>query len=129
MHEKSLTISKENLQSARKSESPNTNPIYDVAIARSENTSIIGCKFVSNIPKNGVNYKPLWTLNFFGWNPLKYKELTPTTPLLVARNCCNGSTIWSEPVPRLEIDPKITAFHTRNRPSGIAVPTTIAVLH
>lgn len=34
----------EHLQSARKSERPNTNPMYDVAIARSENTSTIGCR-------------------------------------------------------------------------------------
>lgn len=38
----------EYLQSARKSERPSTNPMYDVAIARSENTSTIGCrKFVN----------------------------------------------------------------------------------
>lgn len=31
------------LQSAKKSDRPRTNPMYDVAIARSENASIIGC--------------------------------------------------------------------------------------
>lgn len=31
------------LQSATKSASPRTNPMYDVAIAKNENTSIIGC--------------------------------------------------------------------------------------
>jgi hypothetical protein len=32
------------LQSAMKSESPRTNPMYDVPIARNENASTIGCK-------------------------------------------------------------------------------------
>jgi hypothetical protein len=32
------------LQSARKSESPRINPMYDVPIARNENASTIGCK-------------------------------------------------------------------------------------
>jgi len=31
------------LQSEIKSESPKTNPMYDVPIARNENTSTIGC--------------------------------------------------------------------------------------
>ena len=53
--------------------------------------------------------------------------LTPTAPL-VDRNSGKGSAILSEPVTKLAIDPRITAFQTRNRARGIAVPRTIAVL-
>ncbi|KAI3791217.1 hypothetical protein L2E82_04899 [Cichorium intybus] len=55
--------------------------------------------------------------------------LTPTTPL-VASNCCNESTIlFIHYVSELVMVPRITAFQTRNRPRGIAVPSTIEVLH
>lgn len=47
---------------------------------------------------------------------------------LVDLNCCRGSIIFSAATPVSGNDPRITAFHTRNKPSGMAVPRTIAVL-
>ena len=55
------------------------------------------------------------------------KELTPTAPF-EDRNCSNGSRISSDVISGFEMVPRITAFHTRNKTSGIAVPRTIAVL-
>lgn len=52
---------------------------------------------------------------------------TPTTSL-VACNCCNGSMILSELMSTFVMVPRITAFQTRNKTSGILVPRTIAVL-
>jgi hypothetical protein len=54
------------------------------------------------------------------------KTLTPTTPL-VDSSCCNGSAILSA-ISGVEMDPRITPSHTRNKPRGIAVPRTMAVL-
>lgn len=52
---------------------------------------------------------------------------TPTTSL-VACSCCNGSMILSELMSTFVMVPRITAFQTRNKTSGILVPRTIAVL-
>jgi len=54
------------------------------------------------------------------------ETLTPTTPL-VDSSCCNGSAILSA-ISGVEMDPRITPSHTRNKPRGIAVPRTMAVL-
>lgn len=56
-----------------------------------------------------------------------YALLTPTTPL-VDCNCCNGSMTLPEPMALFVMLPRITAFQTRNKTSGIAVPRTMAVL-
>lgn len=52
---------------------------------------------------------------------------TPTTSF-VDCNCCNGSMILSELISTVVMVPRITAFQTRNKTSGILVPKTIAVL-
>lgn len=80
--------------------------------------------------KNVITVKSLLFVIFeFGSKYLRicYWKLTPTIPL-EDRNCCNGSMTWPESVSRPVIDPRITAFQTRNKPRGIAVPITIAVL-
>lgn len=130
------------LQSARKSERPRTNPMYEVAIARTENTSTIGCKkwdfnrkklqFLIVISKaqtaitgrrKAINAGWLVKLKFIVKNELP----TPTTPF-VDRNCCSGSTSIFEPTSGVAMVPRMTASQTRNKASGIAVPRTIAVL-
>lgn len=54
----------------------------------------------------------------------KASTIGPTTPLL-ERSCCSGST---RPASTPVMVPRITAFQTRNRSKGMAVPVTIAVL-
>lgn len=54
---------------------------------------------------------------------------TPIIPFM-DRSCCNGSNIWfGSAAPKLGRVPRMTAFHTRNSPSGMAEPRTIAVLN
>lgn len=107
-------------------------PMYDVAIARKENTSTIGCKIEEIIFFLFFYFDPfLIVYNRLGREKSllygKNGKLTPTIPLL-ERNCCSGSVTLTPFNSRFGIVPRITASQMRNKMRGIAVPRTIEVL-
>ena len=103
--------------------------MYDVAIARKENTSTIGCKIEEIISFSFDLF--LMVYNKLGQEKSllygKIVKLTPTIPLL-ERNCCNGSVTLTPFKSRFGIGPRITASQMRNKMRGIGVPRTIEVL-